>query len=345
MKLTEGLVSVVLPIYNVERYLERSIKSVVDQTYINLEILLIDDGSPDNCAEICDKWAEKDSRIKVIHKKNAGLGMARNTGIENAVGEYIYFLDSDDYIALDTIEKCYLLAKGKDADIVTFGCNNVGSDGRITKITIPETEKNVYEGSGVREVFLPDLIGPNIETGKVTNLRMSAWSSFYSLRLIAETGWRFVSERDIISEDYYSQLVLYKDVNKVAVLPEALYFYCENGTSLTHAYRKDRFEKNKSFYKSCIDECNRLSYSDEVKKRVAYAYMSNIIGALKVIARAECGNREKKKSMNEIFSDTEFRAVLTKMSLKKERKARKILLLAIKYRLYPVCRLLVKLKA
>ena len=86
-----GLVSVVLPIYNVEKYLDRCIESVINQTYKNLEILLVDDGSPDSCPQKCEEWAKKDERIKVIHKTNAGLGYARNTGIENASGEYICF--------------------------------------------------------------------------------------------------------------------------------------------------------------------------------------------------------------------------------------------------------------
>ena len=127
--MTKELISVVLPIYNVENYLDRCINSIVHQTYDNLEIILIDDGSPDSCPQKCDEWAKKDNRIKVIHKKNAGLGMARNTGIENASGEYLCFCDSDDYIDLETINKAYEVAKKNNADIVTFGINEVSSDG------------------------------------------------------------------------------------------------------------------------------------------------------------------------------------------------------------------------
>ena len=99
------LVSVVVPIYNVEAYLDRCISSVVLQTYSNLEIILVDDGSPDRCPQICDDWARRDCRIKVIHKENAGLGMARNTGIEHATGSYVYFLDSDDYMSLRRLKR------------------------------------------------------------------------------------------------------------------------------------------------------------------------------------------------------------------------------------------------
>ena len=115
--MTKALVTVVIPVYNVEKYLEYCIKSVVEQTCSEIEILLIDDGSTDGCPEICDEWAGKDSRIRVIHKENQGLGLARNTGIENATGKYICFFDSDDYIAKDTVEKIYGLAEKEKSDI------------------------------------------------------------------------------------------------------------------------------------------------------------------------------------------------------------------------------------
>ena len=104
------LVSVVLPIYKVEKYLNRCIESVVNQTYSNLEIILVDDGSPDSCPNMCDEWKKKDSRIVVIHKENGGLGEARNSGISAANGKYICFFDSDDYVSNETIEKAVAVA-------------------------------------------------------------------------------------------------------------------------------------------------------------------------------------------------------------------------------------------
>ena len=94
-------VSVIIPVYKVEEYLERCIESVLGQTLDDLEIILVDDGSPDNCPRICDQYAEKDRRVSVIHKKNGGLASARNAGMKNASGEYIFFLDSDDWLELD----------------------------------------------------------------------------------------------------------------------------------------------------------------------------------------------------------------------------------------------------
>lgn len=101
----EELISVIVPIYKVEAYLERCIRSIVNQTYKNLEIILVDDGSPDSCPDICDVWKEKDDRIKVIHKKNGGLSDARNAGMQIMTGTYISYIDSDDWVANDMYEK------------------------------------------------------------------------------------------------------------------------------------------------------------------------------------------------------------------------------------------------
>ena len=109
MKQTEEKIkfSVVLPIYNVEKYLNRCLDSVMNQTYKKIEIILVDDGSPDNCPQMCDNWAKVDDRIKVVHKKNAGLGEARNSGLDVATGDYIAFFDSDDYIDTRLFEELY----------------------------------------------------------------------------------------------------------------------------------------------------------------------------------------------------------------------------------------------
>lgn len=113
-----SLVSIIIPVYNVEQYLNRCVESAINQTYNNLEIILVDDGSPDNCPQICDDWAKKDNRIKVIHKENGGLSSARNAGINNMTGEYVYFIDSDDEINPSTIEQMFKVAKEDNCDMV-----------------------------------------------------------------------------------------------------------------------------------------------------------------------------------------------------------------------------------
>ena len=122
------MVSVIIPIYNVEKYLRQCVDSVISQTYRDLEIILVDDGSPDGCGSICDEYAVQDSRITVIHKENGGLSDARNAGLEIAKGEYIYFLDSDDYIKNDAIEKLVARIEEENADFVYFDAETLFED-------------------------------------------------------------------------------------------------------------------------------------------------------------------------------------------------------------------------
>ena len=145
----EKLVSIVLPIYNVEKYLNRCLESVVNQTYKNLEIILVDDGSTDGCTAICDDWAKRDERIMVIHKQNAGLGMARNTGIENATGDFICFYDSDDYIEIETIQKCVDVLEKNKAELVCYGLKNIDRCGKETGSLVPKVKKLLYSGEEV----------------------------------------------------------------------------------------------------------------------------------------------------------------------------------------------------
>lgn len=119
----EPLISVVVPIYNVEKYIDRCVKSILNQTYRNIEVLLIDDGSPDKCPQICDDYAVKDNRVKVVHKPNGGLASARNAGVLNATGDYICFVDSDDWIDTDTFEYGIqlIVKETQKVDIVQYG--------------------------------------------------------------------------------------------------------------------------------------------------------------------------------------------------------------------------------
>ena len=149
------MISVVIPVYNIEKYLERCVTSVQEQTYTNLEIVLVDDGSTDESGLICDKLAAKDSRIRVFHKENGGSSSARNLGIAKAGGEYIGFVDSDDYISRDMYELLYQAMQQYDAPIAQIGRDEVDEQGRaLPNICEPPKEETFYES----EVFLKELL-------------------------------------------------------------------------------------------------------------------------------------------------------------------------------------------
>ena len=124
-------ISVIVPVYEVEAYLDRCVQSIVDQTYTNLEIVLVDDGSPDNCGAMCDAWAEKDSRIRVIHQENGGLSAARNAGLAVATGDLIGFVDSDDYVSGDMYQLLWENMKTEGSDIAVCGVQMVYDDGTL----------------------------------------------------------------------------------------------------------------------------------------------------------------------------------------------------------------------
>lgn len=306
----EELVSVVVPVYNTEKYLDRCVSSIVGQTYSALEILLIDDGSPDGCPGLCDGWAQKDHRIRVIHKQNEGLGEARNTGIRNARGAYICFFDSDDYVAPDLIEKAMASAKEHGSELICFGMYTVNRRGEVKRGMIPSARQLVYSQNEVTEVFLPRLVGPDPRTGEGDSITMSACSKLFSMELIRRTGWRFVSEREIISEDFYSLLKLLADMEKVSILPEGLYFYCENQASLTRKYRPERFERVCHFYEEILLLCQRMGYSREVAFRLGVTYLSFVITALKQTAAAEIPAAEKRRGLKDALSNELLQQVL-----------------------------------
>ena len=329
----QSLVTVVIPIYNVEKYLERCLNSIVGQTYSNLEILLIDDGSPDKCPQICENWAKKDNRIKVIHKQNEGLGMARNTGIEHATGKYICFFDSDDYIDTSTIKKCVELAEKNRAEVVVFGMVSVNSRGKIVEEAAPEAEKLLYLGTEVQTQFLPCLIDSRNQNVRIRNLCLSACSCLFSLELVRRTNWRFVSERELISEDSYSLIWLYQSVTCVAILPEALYFYCRNEVSLTQTYREDRFLKIRQFYLACQQMARDAEYDQSVLTAIDGLFLSFTISAMKQSCAVSLRVRDRITLLNQITGDSILQSVIKSTDLQEQNRQRKLLFWSIRKKL------------
>lgn len=342
--MVRGLATVVIPIYNVEKYLDRCINSVINQTYQNLEIILVDDGSPDRCPQMCEEWSRKDSRIKVIHKENAGLGMARNTGIENANGEYLFFVDSDDYIALETVEKVLHIAERTNAELIMYGPKIVDGNGNVKKTLTPYSEKEYYEGEEICNTLLADMITPIHGVSKIGNIFMSFCNSAFKFSLIERSGFRLVSEREFISEDIYSFLCLMRDVQSAAVIPEAFYYYCENGNSLSRSYHRDRYDRLKAFYTACMKKCVELGYSQEIQNRFPHLHMNNVISALKQIIKSNLSDDEKKKSVKEIVEDDQLQQIVHGMNLRYEKPMRRLLLSAIRRRQTNIVYWLVKVK-
>ncbi len=238
----KALLTVVIPVYNVEKYLDRCVNSVVNQTLKNLEIVLVDDESPDNCPMLCDEWAKKDARIKVIHKKNGGLGYARNSGIEVATGDYITFLDSDDYMDLKAYEIVTSHAIEKNLDVCYFKHRRITKDNKKIEVS---KEKSAYIFEGKEEIkrFMMDMIGEDPTTERTSPFSMSVCMGIFRLSTIMQSGIRFVSEREVASEDLIFHMNYLKHINKICVLPYVFYNYYINPNSITMTFNYGKYQR------------------------------------------------------------------------------------------------------
>lgn len=232
-------VSIVVPVYNVEQYLDRCLKSLTNQTLKDIEIILVDDNSPDNSLKICNNWAEKDNRIKVIHKENEGLGLTRNAGIANAHGKYVAFIDSDDFVELDMMERLYAECISNNLDCI-YSEFNVDEYPGFTVIPHPE---RLYVGKEEIEQLRLDIVGSEPTYISGVKFHCSSCKGLYSLNVIRKYNLKFKSEREYISEDLLFNLDFLYHADRVKIVPWQYYHYCLNGASLSHSYRPDRWEK------------------------------------------------------------------------------------------------------
>ena len=209
------MISVIVPVYNVEKYLERCIDSILRQTYSDLEILLIDDGSSDNSGKICDKYVKKDNRIKVIHKKNGGISDVRNVGIENAKGDYIGFVDSDDYIADDMFETLYKLSNENNADISIVSFYEM-YNGKLIGVRDDKTLTKMNKQEALKELLID------------TNIQSYMWNKLFKKELF--DNLRFPLGKNF--EDIATVLLIFERANKVVLLQDPKYYYLRRDDSI-----------------------------------------------------------------------------------------------------------------
>ncbi len=304
-------VSVVIPIYQTESYLVRCVESVLHQTHRDLEIILVDDGSTDGSAALCDALAARDARIFVLHQENKGLGMARNVGMAHAAGEYLLFVDSDDYIHEKTVECCLAEAEIHRADVVLFGRFRVLADGTVVKKAV-KSEKLCFDGERARADILPGLF--TYERG----LGVSACGMMYRRSLLEQCGLQFASEREILSEDAYFMISLFAHVSKGVLLPACFYYYCENRVSLTQTFSFEKTERNDRFLRESLDLAEKLGYPAHVGDHIRARYHGYAISILKQAMRSSLSFREKRDLIHMTLENSLLRSTLTADVLKKE---------------------------
>lgn len=282
-------ISIIIPIYNVEKYLDRCMESLLGQTLKDIEIIMVDDGSPDRCPQMCEEYAQKDSRIKVIHKSNAGLGYARNSGLEVATGEFVAFIDSDDYVDTSMFETLYKEALKTHADAVfcAYQIHDKNRDGEILF-----SKQKLLHGKEIIN-YIADMIASPAEIKEERMECMSAWNGIYKKKILDEENIRFMSEREIVSEDIVFNVDFLKGCNCIALVPQPLYYYCINGNSLSQTFKESKFGGIVRLYQSLINRTAEFE-SVEMKKRCLRLLAEYTLGQINDLFLSSLSLKKKK---------------------------------------------------
>ena len=290
MKNEDCLISIIVPIYNVEKYLEKCIESILHQTYEKFELILVDDGSPDSCGKICDDYSKNDRRIKVIHKKNGGLSDARNAGIEIAKGEYIGFIDSDDYISPDMYKELLDGCLKNQADIAMCG-RYIVSEGY-------EVLKEEFIIDGLEKYSSKTAIGKLLLWDSCDS---AAWDKLYKKSLFEGIQYPI----GVMSEDYDVTSRLFAKANRIIHVGKALYYYVQRNGSIT----KQRFNRNR--FETIYQVYNLASFVNssypELKDNARYFVAQHLISLERYSLRCDDVEytKEMKMTIHECIRNTE----------------------------------------
>ena len=329
-------VSVIIPVYNVEKYLERCVNSLKNQTLKDIEIILVDDSSTDSSFEICEKLASEDSRIKVISKENEGAGKARNAALKIATGEYIGFVDSDDFVHEDMFKTLYEKAKQYNSDLVMSGVifvdgNMFSQTGDCVKKEYFKTDTHFETKEQLQELRM-GIIGSKPKEADDSKYSMSIWKNLFRHEIIKENNLSFMSEREMLSEDALFMIDYISHINKATGIKEAFYNYFRNPESISKSYKKDRFEKSLVF----VNEVEKRFQKDIPKSE----YQIYIYRFWQAMCRVICSQEimyAKENNLKYSILKQNLKGVCTHSLTKRALKEYPLNTLPLKQRLFAYC--------
>lgn len=303
------LVSVLVPVYNVENFLERSIKSVLSQTLSDIELILVNDGSTDSSGDICDEFARDDKRVRVIHKENEGFYSARNVGLRYAKGEYIYFMDSDDWIEDNLLEVNYNLGKKYNAEVVLFGHyrDNFKEDSHSTRL----------------EPYSFDVISGNCSFSFFNQLEsiigMAVWQLLIKKEVIDALGLSFPSMKR--ETDMYFLINLYTKLTGNIVFNDNSYYH-HLIIRTSDKINKESFVNHKKVYRIAFAEFNKQRYKDHARSYLLYLLITWFAHSVpnNIIADKSLSILSKFRLINKVVKDPEIQAWVQSFSFKDTQK-------------------------
>lgn len=275
--------SLILPVYNVEKYVKRCVNSLLRQEYTDYEIILVDDGATDSSGSICDKLADKNNNIFAYHKENGGLSDARNYGMDRAKGNYILFIDSDDWVDEKLLISLHNHLNKSNVDILKFGFQKM-QEGNYKNTFFSYFNIGVYDRRQIEETILPYTIGPKRLFCYEQNACKSVWSHVYSLNFLRENNIRFVSEREILNEDYLFNLHTLLYAKSLEVTHYILYYYDYREGSLSKRYITNEFERKLKLHR----EYKLLLERNGLFERYETPYYSECVDGFYACISNEC---------------------------------------------------------
>lgn len=330
-------VSVIVPVYKVEPYIERCVDSIRSQTLSDIEILLVDDGTPDRSGELCDAWAKEDLRIRVIHKENGGLTSAWKAGVDEASSEYVGFVDGDDWVDADMFERLYASASGHDSDMAICGLVYDYEDASREKTTeTSRLDREFYDRRAIREELYPKMInngsffGRTIQAARVTKL--------YRTDLVRK-NMKYCDNRVSIGEDLQLTFSFLCDAQSISFLPDYYpYHYWINEASMTGKHDPD-YMKKIILTKKHVQWIVRVKDVFDFSTQIENDFLILTIMAIRseIVKNKKAPAREVIRGIRDICQNPEFQKTLKKYDMPVMPLSVRIYLVLIRLHLYPVC--------
>lgn len=328
-------VSIIVPIYNTEKYLRRCIESIINQTYRNIEVILINDGSTDGSANICDEFMLKDNRISVIHKKNSGVSFCRNRGIKLSIGDYLQFVDSDDYLDIDMTENLVKSIEANDADLVICGYKRIEDLTNSQILRSFAVEERVLGLDGFKQIYdgLYDSYYLNSPCNKL-----------YRAKIIKDNGILFNTNMDL-GEDLLFNVDVFKKSASFVISSSCPYNYVVYNTkdTLSSKFRTNHYEIEKSLLNNLMSmytQNDQILYAKQLRN-LKRTYSKELINSLKVITDLKTA-RDSFMEIKEICNDSVLTSVLDELNFATLQE--QLFKMFIKYRLYITILLFIKVK-
>ena len=320
--------SVIVPVYKTEKFLDRCVSSILNQTYKNLELILVDDGSPDRSPEMCDRFAQADSSLKVNHKKNGGVSTARNAGLDAATGDYIAFVDSDDWLEPDMYQHMMAAAVEYDCDVVMCDCVKDFPD--HSEVYSHDIRSGFYDSQELKKEHYPHLlIMENVEyPATISNVTLLWRSSLNTPNQRYAPGIRY-------SEDLLFGAKLLREASSFCYLKgKAFYHYVMNPASSSHTFVSDKWKDYQHLYSAIQTEFandREYDFSDQIDKCLLF-FLYNTVGEL---YSAPISDKEKKDRIMKILRDQEVGKMFSRVNVLKLPISfkQKIITLLYQYRL------------